>query len=222
MTEFDDIFGQKEPEKMELNRPEGVPLKDVIQFKEKGLSNNQIIQILQRDGYNATQINDALNQSKITQTIKPIKIEGETMVENPMNNFGQVPQGQQPQPMQNPMQPQMNMQQPQETTDERIQEIAESIIEEKWEDVVQNMNKVIEWKEKVETELTSLEQQFKDLKDNFDKVHTGLIGKVGEYDTHIQDIGTNIKAMEEVFKKILPGFIENVNKLDDIVDKAKK
>jgi len=197
------------------------PVKEIIDMQKKGLSNNQIFQILQRDGFSSLQINDAFNQAKIAQAIKPIKFEGETMVENPMNNFGLDNM-----PMPNPMQPQIenagaNPMRDKEF-DERIQEIAEAVIEEKWEEVVENMGKVIEWKDKVESRLTAFEQKLDSIKEEFDKLHAGILGRVSDYDKHIQEVGTSIKAMEEVFKKMLPGFVENINKLDDITKKIAK
>ena len=84
---------------------------------------------------------------------------------------------------------------------ERIEEVAEAIIDEKWDELVKNINKIIEWKNKSEAKISSLEQQFKDLKNDFDKLHQAVIGKIGEYDQNILNVGTEIKVMEKVFQK---------------------
>ena len=67
-----------------------------------------------------------------------------------------------------------------------------------------------------------MQEQFKNLKDQFDKLHTAILEKVGEYDKHITDVGTEVQALERVFQKILPGFLENVNELGRITEKLKK
>ena len=38
------------------------PINEIIQMRQQGLSNNQIIQNMQRNGYSNTQIFDAMNQ----------------------------------------------------------------------------------------------------------------------------------------------------------------
>lgn len=99
---------------------------------------------------------------------------------------------------------------------EKVEEVAEAIIDEKWNELVKNINKIVEWKEKTESRMASMEQEFKDLKNDFDSLHKGILGKVGEYDQNIVNIGTEIKAMERVFQKVLPLFTENVNELSRI------
>jgi septation ring formation regulator EzrA len=102
------------------------------------------------------------------------------------------------------------------------EELVESIIEEKWGDLLKDVNKIIDWKNRTETRITSLEQKFNDLKESFDQLHRAVVGKVSEYDKHILEVGSEIKAMEKVFQKVLPSFTDNVNELSRIVDKVKK
>jgi uncharacterized coiled-coil DUF342 family protein len=103
-----------------------------------------------------------------------------------------------------------------------IEEIAEAIIDEKWEELIKNLNKISEWRDQTENKISRLEQQFSDLKDNFDKLHKAIIGKIGEYDNNIINVATEIKAMEKVFQKILPTFTENVNELSRITSITKE
>lgn len=98
----------------------------------------------------------------------------------------------------------------------RIEEMAEAIIDEKWEEMLKNISKIAEWKDKTDSVITKLEQEMKDLKDNFDRLHKAIIGKISEYDRNILNVGTEIKAMEKVFQKILPTFTENVSELSRI------
>jgi septation ring formation regulator EzrA len=103
-----------------------------------------------------------------------------------------------------------------------IEEIAEAIIDEKWEELIKNLNKISEWRDQTENKISRIEQQFADLKDNFDKLHKAIIGKIGEYDQNIINVATEIKAMEKVFQKILPTFTENVNELARITTLTKE
>jgi DNA-binding transcriptional MerR regulator len=185
-----------------------VPLDQVISLRQQGLSNPQIIQNLQQQGYNTSQIYDALSQADVKGTIEP----------QPYDQYPENPE------ISNPMQPDQSYYQqyasaPQypsqasSGTEERIEEIAEAIIEEKWSELVKNVNKIIDWKEKTETRIAQLEQKMADLRNDFETLHTGVLGKVGEYDQNLTNLGAEIKAMEKVFSKILPTFTENVNEL---------
>jgi hypothetical protein len=86
---------------------------------------------------------------------------------------------------------------------------------------VKDINKVIEWKVKADSRLTQMEQQINDMKDQFDKLHNALIGKIGEYDKNMLEVGAELQAMEKVFSKVLPQFVDNVNELSRITDKVK-
>jgi len=104
----------------------------------------------------------------------------------------------------------------------KVSEIAESIIEDKWSDLVDHVNRIIEWKSSMELKLASMEEQIKGLKSDFDTLQKGVLGKISDTDTIMREVSTDIKALEQVFKKILPGFVENVNELSRITQNLKK
>lgn len=101
------------------------------------------------------------------------------------------------------------------------EELIEAIIDEKWNDLLRDINKIIDWKSVAESRLSSMEQEIKDLRAEFDKLHQAVVGKVGEYDKHILDVGAEIQAMEKVFAKVLPLFTEKVSDLARITDDLK-
>ena len=105
---------------------------------------------------------------------------------------------------------------------EEVEELIESVIEEKWEELSKDITKIVEWKNEVETKISKLEQRFESLKDDFDKLHQAIIGKIGEYDKNILEVGAEVKAMEKVFSKVLPLFTENVSELARITQGLKK
>ena len=69
--------------------------------------------------------------------------------------------------------------------------------------------------------INKFEQQLKDLSSGLNSLHKSLIEKISEYDKGITNVGTEIKAMEKVFQKILPSLTENVNRLDRIAKGSK-
>lgn len=145
--------------------------------------------------------------------------------QNPMNmnpqNMAQN-QGQQPN-MPPPGMPPPNMPPPeQQDSPEDVEELIEAVIEEKWGELKQSVEKIVAWKEKTESRIAQVEQRFDDLKKDYDKLHQALIGKIGEYDKNVLDVGTQLQAMEKAFSQVLPTLTENVNELSRITDKLKQ
>jgi len=104
---------------------------------------------------------------------------------------------------------------------EQIEEIAEAIIDEKWKEFEHDIRIIIDWKDKTESRVAQIEQQVKDLTGSLSNMQKSLMGKISQYDSNITDVGTEIKAMEKVFQKILPSLTENVNKLDRMTKSSK-
>ena len=212
----------------------------VTNYRSQGLSDSQIIQNMQNSGYTPQEIHDALSQVDLAaadQDLPSLDSPSSSLQSQPPQLSPTQSQESLGQPIQTQVQPQApvpSMQMPpeqgnppiQEYQKEQIQdmveEIAEAIIEEKWDDLLKDINKIVEWKTKTENRLTSLEQRFNDIKDNFDELHKAIISKIGDYDQNILNVGAEIKAMEKVFQDVLPMFTDNVNELSRIVDKVKK
>lgn len=200
-------FGKKK-EQPEQAVP-GLPIDQVTALKQRGMSNDQIIPELERQGYNSSQIFDALNQASISG---PALEQPPDMAQQgalPPQDFPQ----QQPLPEQPPPQPQIDK--------EQIEEIAEAIIDEKWKEFEEDVKVIIDWKEKTEAKINQFDQQIKDLTNSLNALHKSLMGKISEYDRNITDVGVEIKAMEKVFQKVLPSLTENVNKLDRMTKSSK-
>ncbi len=213
------------------------------------MSNNEIIQALQREGYNSDTILDGMNQADLKTNVEGQNqgFSGEQMQQQYQQSEqgdpqGGMDQGQSFSPNQAPLQGQTgdfqnSMPPPQEmpppmdssstmanngldqVTFERIEEIAEAIIDEKWNEIVKSINKIIDWKERTEGQINKIEQKFDDIKKDFDNLNKGVLGKIGEYDKNIGNLGVEIKAMERVFQKIIPTMTENVHALEKITKK---
>ncbi len=242
-------FGKKEDNFQQNSVDLSVPPVDkVIAMKQQGLMNDQIIQILQKEGYDSNMIFEAMNQADIKSGVgfsqpqqnsfadssgnfnnNPNQIDD---ISNPMQPMQQTNQGPLPDiPQDNAAQQSQEFQQqmqyppeqPQEdAVTEKIEEIAEAIIDEKWNEIVISINKIIDWKDKIEEKMIQFEQKQEDLKKDFENLSKAILGKVNQYDKHLVDVGTEIKAMEKVFQKILPTFTENISELDRLTNELKK
>ncbi|MEM4336969.1 MAG: hypothetical protein QXG86_03115 [Candidatus Woesearchaeota archaeon] len=179
-----------------------IPTDIVLEMRARGLSNSQIIQALQRSNYTPQQIADAMAQADIKYNVE------------------QTPQ----QTMEDTYYDQGYAQQPEQASQFDIgslQALIEAVVEEKWQDLIKNVSRIVDWKEKIDQRIAAIEQQIADLKNTFDKLHSSLLEKIEEYDKTMIGVGTDLKAMEKVFSKILPGFMENVSELSRITEELK-
>jgi len=223
--------------KSDLVAGPSVPIDQVMAMKGQGYSNNQIIQSLQRDGYTSSQIFDAISQTEMApggdNVMQQDMSQGIQGGMPPMNQGMQgmdqgitqnVNQGMSMNmsPDQYGMQPIQSMpSSPGMSGGSSTEEVIEAIIDEKWNELVKDINKIIDWKQKADNKLAVMEQKITDMREQFDKLHQALIGKIGEYDQHMLDVGAGLQAMEKVFSKVLPSFMDNVNELSRITEKIK-
>ena len=174
----------------------GTPTDYVLSLQQQGLTQNQIIQTLQRQGYSQAQVSDAINQAAVKGQVTG----GEAPIAGP------PPQG-----------PSIL---PPEST--RFEEIAESIIQEKWEDFQKQLEKERTWKEKTESRVGVVEGQLGELRSIVDNLHKAIVSKIADYDKSLLSVGTEIKAMEKVFQQILPTLTDNVQELSRLTKGMKK
>jgi len=240
------LFGKKD------SQPKKSVVDLVATMRSAGQSNDQILQGLQRDGYTTAQIFDAIQladaQSAAKQPIQADHMAGNP--QNPMNlqpqsilnadyaqqQFPPQMQSYNQQPPMPPMQsmnqmnsmpnmPPMPPQAQQQAGDmdtQQIEALIEAVIEEKWQDIERNINKVIEWKESTEQLLQNMQQQIADVKGQVDSLQKAIIGKIGDYDKNVLEVGAQLNAMERAFSQVLPTFTENINELNRITQRLKK
>jgi len=188
---------------------------EILQMRQQGLNNNQIVQAMQRAGYKPHQIFDAMNYAELQSQGGAIDQPADPSQEMPQDMPPQesmAPQNypEEPQPEYAPEQPSYRY------GNGQMEELVEAIVEEKWAELVKSVNKIIAWKTNVENRIVILEQRFEDLRHQFDQLNKGLLEKITEYDQNITNVGTEVKAMERVFQKVLPTFTENINELSRI------
>lgn len=215
-------MGMFKSSKSDLAAAPDVPIDQVAAMKGQGYSNNQIIQTLQRDGYTSSQIFDAMSQAEMSEnnTMQQDNIQPMQPIQSPSSYQDMSPQPMQPIGMGGGMGSGMGMGMS-GLGGSSNEELIEAIIDEKWNELVKDINKVIEWKQKADAKLQVMEQRMNDLKDQFDKLHQAIIGKIGEYDKNMLNVSTEMQAMEKVFSKVLPSFMDNVNELTRITDGMK-
>lgn len=184
-----DFTKKKEPEQQQPQPPMDVApptslVDQIIAMQQQGYTDNMIIQALQRAGYPPAEISDAMAQVQAKQGMEPFP-------------------GMQSAPQEQSFTP------PTEGTEELV----EKIVDEKWQSYQKELGKYGDWQQKAETRMDRIEQVVQDLKSDVENLHKAIVAKIGDYDRNLLDVGTEIKAMEKVFSKVLPELTDNVAEL---------
>jgi len=97
--------------------------------------------------------------------------------------------------------------------EDKTEEMIESIIEEKWKELREKLTAFENWKETISGQVSRLEEEMKHIKESYNNLHQGVLGKISEYDSNLKEVGSSVKAMDKVFKNILPTLTNSVNRL---------
>ena len=115
----------------------------------------------------------------------------------------------------------VNLEQPAVDITERIHEIAESIVNEKWEEFMGRVGDLTAWQERVNMNISAIKQEIVRIQDRYENLQKAVLGRVGEYDKGIVEIHTEMKALEKVFERIIDPLVTNVKELERITTKLK-
>ncbi len=187
------------------------PVQDVMQLRNQGLTDQLIMSELSKRGYDPSQVQMAISQ-----------IDGgysQDMPAPPSSYGGYGGGGQQS--YSQPPSASSGSSAADGNIYERIQEIAETMIDEKWDELLAEVKKIVEWKEKVEEKQLKIESDVQKLKEDFNVLHQGVLGKLDDYDGRMRDVGTQLNAVGKVFKDVIPEFVENVKELSSVTEKMR-
>lgn len=104
----------------------------------------------------------------------------------------------------------------------KLQEIIEAVVSDRLSDSLKKIDELEKNKEEQNKKINDIELKFNLLRDDFNNLNSSILGKIGDYDKNIVGIGTDLKAMERVFQKVLPVFTENINELGRITQDLKE
>ncbi len=108
---------------------------------------------------------------------------------------------------------------PERASYDMIEEIAESIVGEKWDELIRGFGDLKLWKEKIDTDLGGVKQEIVRVQNRFENLQKAVLGKVSEYGEGIQDLGAEIKALEKVLGNIIAPLTKNIKDLERVTKK---
>lgn len=104
---------------------------------------------------------------------------------------------------------------------DEIEELVESVVDEKWRSLVENFGDIGLWKRKVATDIASVKQELIRLENRFDNLQKAILGKVRTYDQNILEVGSEIRALEKVLQRILEPLTTNIKELERLTKELK-
>jgi len=103
-----------------------------------------------------------------------------------------------------------------------LQRVIEEIIEEKWSGVEDKLNALDMWKVKLEGKISELSNKVTESTGRIDEFSKGMVTKTAEYQSTMEEVGTEMEAVEKLMVKLVPSLAEEIKELRDVVDKLKK
>jgi len=214
------MLGQKNKE---------IPTEKVLEMQKQGLENQNIISNLYVYLTKHEQIASAMDQSAVKREISNMEPPQQAPInETPLALMSA------PSPSQSAEQemPQQDFSAPEPSgfapepleraSYDAIEEIAESIIKEKWNEMIKNVGDIKLWKERVDIDIEGVKQELIRTQEKFENLQKALMGKLSEYSEGIIDVGTEMKALEKVLEKILLPLTKSVKDLQIVSENLSK
>ena len=208
---------------------EGIPVQKVVSLRSQGMSNESIIQTLRGENFSFPQIRDAIQQADIKSNVSasPATPVPATQAPRPATSAPRPvsrpavapavkPVGT---PSPRPVLPSGRM----VNVDlDQIQRIMEEIIEEKWDESEKDINSLKEWKAGIEAKLKEFDSRFNEFNSRIEALNTVLGQKAENFNETMQNVDTEIKALEKALNKLVPTLSDNISELKNLVGSIDK
>jgi archaellum component FlaC len=205
------------------------PISQIMNLKKQGLSGNAIKKYLEQQGYSEQIISEALSQVDIKEGVTPSGMTMQTSMMDTEDIPVPTPAAEEPEEVSMPEQrmPRQSMASQQVTAPqpssnvEQIHELIESVIDERWQQVVSNIGDISIWRAKINDDIMSIKQEILRVEDRFENLQKAVLGKVTEYGQSMIDVNSELKALEDVFGKIIEPLSTNIKELSRITNDLK-
>ena len=221
-------------------------LEKVMQLRQQGGTEPQIIEYLRQEGISPREIEEALSQSKIKSAIN--------MEQQYQKQPDSIPQPDSPRetmrPSMSPMEYQQsrNLQQtqiqepieyeqnqvygqpqeqyapqyyeeyapPQVSDVETMSDIAEQIYEEKTSEIRKQISEFTKFKDSLLLEVERINERLVRIENVFNELQVAILKKIGEYGEGVQNIEKEIKTTQNSFSKLVNPLTDNIRELQKI------
>lgn len=174
-------------------------LDQIMEMRNQGISDDEIVARLQERGITPQAINDALNQAEIKKAVS-----------NDYQNAPGPSQGDyQPQEQYAPQEysPQQNYEQQYSPSggfdSSTIIEISEKVFSEKTQKMQKQVKEIAEFKVLAEAQINSISERLKRIENMIDKLQVAILEKVGSYGRGLENVQKEMQMMQDSFGKVV-------------------
>jgi len=129
-------------------------------------------------------------------------------------------------PQQITQQPYFQQSQPQEYSQDEWESYINGLIEEAIEDKLGNFENMISelkvWKEKLELEISKINEKINSLDSRINNLYDILAKKVEEYDKGIKEATVEVEALHRLIRTMIPAISESTKELKETIEEIKQ
>jgi len=196
------------------------PTEKVKEMKDEEISDEEIIKALSPK-FSNKEINDAVNQaSEEIPEDNPLE-EMDNLTQDSEEPEELLEEAPTPDSEEQGTQEQYPSYNQTSLSSDQTQQVIEAVVEEKWDDLISKMGDLNLWKENVNNDLESLKQELLRTQERLNALQNIMVGKINEYSRGINDVSIEMKALEQVFQKILQPLTSNIKDLNKVTSELK-
>lgn len=194
-------------------------LENIMQMKEQGKADEEIINDLQQQGVSPNEINNALSQAQIKNAVSNAEETQYPEEQNPPAPQGNyTPQTQEvpEQEMYAPTPQESSQTQefyPQENyggyseqtgvSSDTMIEVAEQVFSEKTKKIQKQLEEINEFKTLAQTKIDNTSDRLKRIETIIDKLQIAILDKIGSYGKNLETIKKEMSMMQDSFGKVI-------------------
>ncbi len=188
-------------------------LDQVLQMKNQGIPDEQIISDLQRMGISPKEINNALGQAQIKSAVSneveqaPSAVEEEYYPQEAPspNQFPPAQQYQEYYPQENPNQVYQDggAEYSNYSASDTMIEISEQVFNEKSKKMQKQLDEISQFKALAQVKIENIDERLKRIEKSLDQLQIAILQKVGAYTSGIDSIKKELSMMEDSFSKMV-------------------
>ena len=171
-------------------------LESIQQLRGEGLDDEIILEHLSKQGYPEWQVKAALSELDLPE-------EPEEEVTYPQEEYAEDYS-------EEPVQPETS---PTDIYREKAEEIIESMIDEKWDDLIKEVRNIVDFKEKVEARQQKNVQELNELQNKFTVMEQKINAELSDHEVRMRQFLKLLRGVKAVCSDVIPEVIEDVQEI---------
>lgn len=210
----------------------------IMQMKNQGMPDEEILNNLQQQGFSPKEINDAINQAQVKSAVDGSSESnfyngnGNMQQSTMSDSSNQYSQGYNQAPSASDSSQYQNQDySPQQSQDEydnqyqnqdyspqgysqsgSVVEIAEQVVQEELKSFSSKLREIQEFKRLTETKIENLSDRLKRIENSMDKMQSAILEKIGSYGNDIQSVKKEMNMLEDSFSKVAKPLLDKSKK----------